>query len=89
MTDEIRTLARVQAAQRGGRALGEALRENRVWGARERLYEPALRRLRWGTLVRALQRAAELDKMAKGLRVVRRSANIWDELARLGLMIAA
>jgi hypothetical protein len=39
-------------------------------------------------LVRALQRAAELDKMAKGLRVAQRSGNIWDELLRLGMMIA-
>jgi hypothetical protein len=35
----------------------------------------------------ALQRAAELDKMAKGLRLLRGSGSIWDELLRLGLLI--
>jgi DNA polymerase-3 subunit delta len=88
LTDEIRTLARAAAAVASGRPLPTVLRELRVWGARERLYEAALRRVRPAVLVRALQRAAELDKMAKGLRVAQRSGNIWDELLRLGMMIA-
>jgi DNA polymerase-3 subunit delta len=87
MTDEIRNLLRVALAQRDGRPLVQVLRELRIWGARERLYETALRRLRPAVLGAALQRAAELDKMAKGLRLLRGSGSIWDELLRLGLLI--
>lgn len=88
VTDEIRSLARVRAASQGGRPVSSLLRELRIWGPRERLYEPALRRIRSTTLKRALQRAAELDKMVKGLRGKNGSGDIWTDLTQLGLMIA-
>ena len=89
LTEEIRTLLQVCNAVRVGRPLPSALREMRVWGPRERLYEPALRRLDRGTLVRALARAADIDKIAKGLRVKASSGDAWSEIGRLVLMLTA
>ena len=88
ITEEIRSLLRVQNGIQQGQPLPMLLRQMRVWGARERLYEGALRRLGTSTLKAALGTAAELDKAVKGLGVAG-SGNVWDELMRLGLLIAA
>jgi len=87
MTSEIRDLARAQAGLHAGLPLAAVVRELRIWGPRESLYEPALRRLPRNAAKAALRRAAELDKMVKGLRVPHRLGNVWDELTQLGLMI--
>jgi DNA polymerase-3 subunit delta len=43
------------------------LRENRVWGPRERLVGPALSRVTEASLEKALALAAKLDRQVKGL----------------------
>jgi DNA polymerase III subunit delta len=48
LTEEIRTLVLAQESRRQGHSLAGVLRERRVWGARERLYGPALERIREG-----------------------------------------
>lgn len=88
MTSEIRDLARAQFALSRGRPASAVVRDLHIWGPREPLYEPALRRLPKTAARVALRRAAELDKMIKGLRVAHRLGNVWDELIQLGLMIA-
>jgi DNA polymerase-3 subunit delta len=49
LSDDIRALKRVQDAVADGKPMPMALREARIWGARERLFERALPRLsgRW------------------------------------------
>lgn len=91
IAEEIRTLARIQAGLARRMPLANLLQQNRVWGARQRLVEPALKRLAPypGALDRALQRAAELDKMVKGLRIAESSGDEWNELFRLAERIAA
>jgi DNA polymerase III subunit delta len=71
-----------------GRPLGVLLKEYRIWGPRERLMEPALRRLRLPALEAALRRAAQIDKMIKGLRAKSLGDDAWDALLQLGLGIA-
>jgi DNA polymerase-3 subunit delta len=88
LSEEIRTLVLAQEGRRLGQPLATLLRERRVWGPRERLYGTALDRLREGLPRRALLRAAELDRMIKGLRVRRALGDVWDELLRLALMFA-
>jgi DNA polymerase-3 subunit delta len=84
ISEEIRTLGRVlQATQRGGN-IGNALRDARVWGARQGLIEAAARRLKFPHIERAIQQAARLDKTIKGLR----QGDVWDELLQLGLRFA-
>ncbi len=86
LSDEIRGLRRVQEAMAGGRPLGVALREARVWGAKERLYERALPRLTPALATRLVGAAAECDGVLKGLRHPQWPDDPWDALRRLVLM---
>ncbi len=88
VAEEIRTLLKLKAGVEQGRPLGMLLKENRIWGARERLMDPALRRLKLSTLENALQEAAQIDKMVKGLRTKVFAGDAWDALLQLGLKIA-
>ncbi len=88
MTEELRTLLRVKTGVSQGRPAGLLLKELRVWGPRERLMEPAARRLALATLQTALQQAAQIDKMIKGLRTKVYAGDAWDALLQLGLKIA-
>ena len=88
MAEEIRTLLKLKSGVAQGRPLGMLLKEYRIWGARERLMEPALRRLKLPALEAALQEAAQIDKMVKGLRAKGFAGDAWDALLQLGLKVA-
>ena len=87
MAEEIRMLLKLKAGVAQGKALGLLLKEYRIWGTRERLMEPALRRLALPVLEQALQEAAQIDKMIKGLRAKAFAGDAWDALLQLGLKI--
>jgi DNA polymerase-3 subunit delta len=89
ITEELRTLLRVKAQVQAGRPFSMAARENRLWGPRERLVERLLPRLRPEALADGLQRAARIDRLAKGLRAPRSDSDAWLELTDLALGIAA
>jgi len=88
MAEEIRTLLKLKSGAAQGKAIGMLLKEYRIWGPRERLMEPALRRLTLPMLESALQEAAQIDKMVKGLRPKAFAGDAWDALLQLGLKIA-
>lgn len=88
VADEVRTLLKLKSAMTQGKPLGALLKEYRIWGPREKLMEPALRRISLNTLQSALQEAAQIDKMVKGLRAKAFSGNAWDALSQLGLKLA-
>lgn len=88
MAEEIRTLLKIKAGAAQGKAVGMLLKEFRIWGPREKLMEPAVRRLKLSTLEAALQEAAQIDKMVKGLRAKAFSGDAWDALLQLGLKVA-
>lgn len=88
MAEEIRTLLKIKAGAAQGKAIGMLLKEYRIWGPREKLMEPAVRRLRLSTLEGALQEAAQIDKMVKGLRAKAFAGDAWDALLQLGLKVA-
>ncbi|MFC5476422.1 DNA polymerase III subunit delta [Paraherbaspirillum soli] len=88
VSEEIRTLLRLKSGVEQGRPLAALMKEYRIWGPRERLMEPALRRLSLSTLEAALQEAAQIDKMVKGLRAKAFAGDAWDALLQLGLKIA-
>jgi DNA polymerase-3 subunit delta len=50
--------------------------------------EPALRRVSLSNLRKALQEAAQIDKMVKGLRAPAFAGDAWDALLQLGLRVA-
>lgn len=88
MTEEIRTLLKLKAAVEQGQPLGALLKQYRIWGPRERLMAPALQRLQLAALQTALQEAAQIDKMIKGLRASKFVGDAWDALLQLGLKVA-
>jgi DNA polymerase-3 subunit delta len=89
ITEELRTLVRVKAAVESGRPFSTAARENRLWGPRERLVERLLPRLSVAALGDALERAARIDRLAKGLRAPDSDSDAWLELTDLALSVAA
>ena len=90
MTEEVRALLRAKLGVASGQPLSALLRQLRVWGVRERLFETALKRLSVSALRAALARAAEIDRIVKGL--VNLGAvpmgDPWTELSRLGVAVA-
>ena len=88
VAEEVRTLLKLKSGVAQGRQLGMLLKEYRIWGPRERLMEPALRRLKLATLESALQEAAQIDKMIKGLRAKAFAGDAWDAMLQLGLKVA-
>jgi DNA polymerase-3 subunit delta len=55
VAEEIRTLLRIKSGLVQGKTIPVLLKENRIWGPRERLVEPALRRVQLTVLREALQ----------------------------------
>lgn len=88
VAEEIRTLLKLKAGVAQGKQLAMLLKEYRIWGPRERLMEPALRRLTLATLQDALRQAAQIDKMVKGLRAKAFAGDPWDAMLQLGLKVA-
>ena len=88
VSEELRTLLKLKAGMAQGRPLGALLKEHRIWGPRERMMEPALRRLTQGALEAALQQAAQVDKMVKGLRAKAFAGDAWDAMLHLALNVA-
>jgi DNA polymerase-3 subunit delta len=88
VAEEIRTLLKLKAGVAQGRPLGLLLKELRIWGPRERMMEPALRRVSLAALQAALQQAAQVDKMIKGLRAREFAGDAWDAMLQLALKVA-
>ena len=88
VAEEIRTLLKLKAAMAQGRPLGALLKEYRIWGPKERMMEPALRRIALPVLEQALQDAAQVDKMIKGLRAKAFAGDAWDAMLQLALKVA-
>ena len=83
LAEDIRALKRVKDAMGQGRPLPMALRENRIWGAKERLFERVLPRLSDGQLAELLHAAQLVDGSVKGLKQPDWPANGWQALHRL------
>jgi len=88
LSEDIRTLARVRQALDAGRPMPMALRENRVWGNKEKLMERVLPRLSAATLAQWLQDAHVVDGIVKGLKVPTWPADPWDALHRLATQVS-
>ena len=88
LAEDIRALKRVKDAMNAGKPLPMALRENRVWGVKERLYERILPRANDAQLARLLQAAHQVDGIVKGLKVADWPAPPWQALQRLALQFA-
>jgi len=88
LADDVRTLYRVRAALDTGKPLPVALRESRVWGAKEKLMERVLPNLGAGTLSRWLQDAHTVDGIVKGLKAEGWPTDPWQALQQLAMRVA-
>jgi len=87
LAEDIRALKRVKDAMGQGRPLPMALREQRIWGVRERLFERVLPRLSADALNQLLQSAHQVDGIVKGLKLPQWPHSGWQALHRLALQL--
>ena len=87
LADDIRALNRVKRAVADGRPLPMVLREQRVWGAKEKRFERVLPRLGPAQLAQWLQDAHKVDGIVKGLKDADWPTDPWQALHRLALAV--
>lgn len=80
----LRGVTRVKLAEVRGENLANAMQQARIWGDRQALVKQALARIELRHLYAAIQKMAEIDKMAKGLA----QNDPWLEISRLCLGLA-
>jgi DNA polymerase-3 subunit delta len=87
LAEDIRALKRVKDAVSLGQPLPMALREQRVWGLKERLFERVLPRLTPMALDNLLHAAHTVDGLVKGLKAPDWPVDSWQALHRLAMML--
>jgi DNA polymerase-3 subunit delta len=87
LAEDVRALVRVRQALDAGRPLPLALKEARVWGVKEKLFERVAPLLSDHQLAHWLEAAHVCDGLVKGLRHPGWPADPWDGLRRLVLMM--
>jgi DNA polymerase-3 subunit delta len=87
LSEDIRGLKRVKDAVAAGKPLPMALREARVWGAKERLFERVVPMLSEHALAHLVEAAQVCDGLVKGLKHPEWPSDPWDGLKRLVLMV--
>ena len=87
LAEDIRALRRARLALDAGRPLPLALKEARVWGLKERLFERVVPLLSDHQLAHWLEAAQVCDGLVKGLRHPGWPTDAWEGLRRLVLMM--
>jgi DNA polymerase-3 subunit delta len=85
LAEDIRALKRVKDAMAAGRPLPMALREQRVWGLKEKLFERVLPRLSATALENLLHGAHVVDGIVKGLKAPGWPTDGWQALHKLAM----
>ncbi len=88
LADDVMGLHKARQALDAGKPLPMVLREQRVRGPRERLYERILPRTKAAALVRLVASASIVDGIVKGLRHPQWPQDPWEALRRLALQLA-
>ena len=87
LAEDIRALKRVRDAVDAGKPLPMAMRESRVWGPKERLFERIVPSLASADLAPLVEAAQICDGLVKGLRHPDWPVDPWAGLRRLALML--
>jgi len=87
LAEDIRACKRVKDAMQGGKPLPLALRENRIWGEKERLFARLLPQASESALARLVQSAHIVDGIVKGLRSPGWPDDAWQALHRLAFQL--
>jgi DNA polymerase-3 subunit delta len=85
--EDVRALRRIREAIGQGRPLPMALREARVWGAKERLFERLVGAVSDAQVAALIAAASRVDGIVKGLKQPDWPAEPWDAIRRLALMM--
>lgn len=85
ISEDIRTLLRLLAALKQGKAISELRHSLRLWGDRQTLAPQAARRIGVKRLLSALQTCAHIDRQIKGVE----DGDAWTEIKHLFLSLAA
>ena len=88
LAEDIRNIKRVKDAMAGGKPLPMALRENRIWGPKERLMERLLPRVSDARAAELLQSAHAVDGIVKGLPSEGWPRDSWQALRQLAMQLA-
>ena len=87
LAEDIRALKRVRDALRDGKPLPLAMRNERIWGVKERLFERAVPLLSDHAAAHLLEAAQICDGLVKGLKHPGWPLDPWDGLRRLMLLM--
>ena len=87
ISEDIRSMKRVKDAIGAGRPMPMALRENRIWGIKEKLFERVLPGISDASLANLLYAAHKVDGIVKGLKQPDWPASGWQSLHRLAGMV--
>ena len=87
IAEDIRALKRVKDAMSSGRPLPMALKEQRIWGMKERLFERVLPQLSAVDMVNLLAAAHTVDGIVKGLKQPDWPTGSWQALHRLAMQL--
>lgn len=84
-TEDVRMLLRLRQGLKDGRSVRDLARELRLWGNKQKLAEPALRRIGPRRLMAALETCSLIDRQIKGVE----AGEPWDTLKVLSARLAA
>ncbi|SMF35728.1 DNA polymerase III subunit delta [Pseudogulbenkiania subflava] len=84
-SEDVRMLLKLRQGLKDGRQVRDLTRELKLWGDKQRLAEPALRRIGPRTLMAALADCARIDRLIKGVE----PGDAWAALKALGTRLAA
>jgi DNA polymerase III subunit delta len=87
LASDILALKATKDAMTAGKPLAMALREARVWGAKERLFERAVPLLAEHQVAHLVEAASVCDGVIKGLKHPGWPLEPWDALRRLALLL--
>jgi len=87
LTEDICAAKRVKDAIQGGKPLPLALRENRIWGEKERLFARLLPQASDSALARLVHSAHVVDGIVKGLHTPGWPDDAWQALHRLAFQL--
>lgn len=84
LAEDVRMLLKLRQGVKDGRNVREMQRELKLWGERQKLAEPALRRIGPRKLMDAIGRCAEVDRQIKGAE----AGDAWQSLRALAQLLA-
>ncbi|HZE91681.1 MAG TPA: DNA polymerase III subunit delta, partial [Rhizobacter sp.] len=87
LANDVLSLKRVKDAMHHGKPLPMALREARVWGSKERLFERALPLFSDSAVAQLVEAAAICDGLVKGLKHPDWPLDAWQGLRKLVLLL--